>query len=76
MPVVEPASSSADTGDGATIVSVLTSANQVLTTGRLTLRPWRVDDAQAALEIYARLGNSDLDRAAPEGRHAPNRTHD
>ncbi|HEU5469526.1 MAG TPA: GNAT family N-acetyltransferase [Actinophytocola sp.] len=30
----------------------MTSTTQVLTTQRLTLRPWRVDDAQSALDIF------------------------
>jgi RimJ/RimL family protein N-acetyltransferase len=29
-----------------------TSTNQVLTTERLTLRPWRVEDARAAVDVY------------------------
>lgn len=67
MPVVEPVSSSADTGDGASIMSVLVSVNQVLTTDRLTLRSWRVEDAAAALEIYGhaevtRWLSPDMDR--------------
>ena len=38
-----------------------------LTTERLTLRPWRVDDAQAALEVYGhaevtRWLSPDMDR--------------
>lgn len=35
------------------------STNQVLTTERLTLRPWRVEDAQAALEVF---GHADVTR--------------
>ncbi len=35
------------------------STTQVLTTERLTLRPWRVDDAQAALDVY---GHADVIR--------------
>ena len=30
----------------------LMSTTPELTTDRLTLRPWRVDDAQAALDVY------------------------
>ncbi|HEU5109849.1 MAG TPA: GNAT family N-acetyltransferase, partial [Micromonosporaceae bacterium] len=31
------------------------STTQVLTTQRLTLRPWRVDDAQSALDIFGHV---------------------
>jgi len=37
----------------------LMSTTQELTTQRLTLRPWRVDDAQSALEVY---GHADVTR--------------
>jgi RimJ/RimL family protein N-acetyltransferase len=58
MLAVEPASSSAkpsgrfSAGDRSIHMTSMISTTQVLTTERLTLRPWRVDDAQAALDVY------------------------
>ncbi|WP_434444066.1 GNAT family N-acetyltransferase [Lentzea sp. E54] len=43
----------------------------VLTTARLTLRPWRVDDAPAALEVY---GHAEVTRwLSPEMDRVPDR---
>lgn len=48
-------------------MSTSTSTTQTLTTERLTLRPWLVDDAQAALDVYGhaevtRWLSPDMDR--------------
>lgn len=45
----------------------LMSTTQVLTTDRLTLRPWHIDDAQAALDVYGHAAvtrwlSPDMDR--------------
>lgn len=46
------------------------STTQELTTDRLTLRPWRVDDAQSALDIY---GHEEVTRwLSPDMDHVPN----
>ncbi|WP_086667920.1 hypothetical protein [Lentzea kentuckyensis] len=50
-----------------------------LTTERLTLRPWAVDDAAAALDIdlrVFRLRLVDLDSAAPVALRPPRRDGD
>src|SRR5690242_8276220 len=73
IPVVEPASSSTEyfrpllTGDRSIHVTSMMSTTRVLTTQRLTLRPWRVDDAQSALDIFGHDGvtrwlSPDMDR--------------
>jgi RimJ/RimL family protein N-acetyltransferase len=47
-----------------------TSTTQELTTERLTLRPWRVEDAQAALDIY---GHAEVTRwLSPDMDTVPN----
>jgi RimJ/RimL family protein N-acetyltransferase len=46
------------------------STTQELTTERLTLRPWRVEDAQAALEVY---GHAEVTRwLSPDMDSVPN----
>jgi RimJ/RimL family protein N-acetyltransferase len=46
------------------------STTQELTTERLTLRPWRVDDAQAALDVY---GHAEVTRwLSPDMDRVPN----
>jgi RimJ/RimL family protein N-acetyltransferase len=46
------------------------STTQELTTARLTLRPWRVDDAQSALDIY---GHAEVTRwLSPDMDRVPN----
>lgn len=46
------------------------STTQELTTGRLTLRPWRVEDAHAALDIY---GHAEVTRwLSPDMDRVPN----
>jgi RimJ/RimL family protein N-acetyltransferase len=59
IPAVESASSSTKnssgrfcTGDRSIHMTSMITTTQVLITERLTLRPWRVDDAQAALDVY------------------------
>lgn len=73
MPAVVPALFSArtirsfSTEDGSIDMTSLISTTPVMTTERLTLRPWRVDDARAAWDVYghaevARWLSPDMDR--------------
>lgn len=49
-------------------MSTLMSATRELTTERLTLRPWRIDDAQSALDVY---GHPETRRLSPNLARVP-----